>query len=151
MWICQLLFSHTRVDMGTVLHLLLLTWYCATDSVNDTAFPAHTAHLSSRWPNCRWTPMTWESGRTWERLCWWKLRRRSTGCTMTGTAGTSQSRPHLETTWNFPASAGLWMTRKWCCEMEEVEALFFFCFISLKCNDTSDKLCPTPHFVLCLF
>lgn len=30
--------------------------------------------------------------------------------------------------------------------------LFIFFFsISIKCNDTSDKLCSTPHFVSCLF
>lgn len=102
-------------------------------SENGAAFPAHTACLFSHWPNCRWTPMMCEWERTWERLCWWKLRRRSTGCMMTGTAGTSQSRPHLGTTWNFPASVGLWTTRKWCCEMEEVGAsvvyLSFYLFI----------------------
>lgn len=102
--------------------------------VNCVSF-AFQAHVLSCWLNYRWTPTTWESGRTWETSCCWKLRRRSTGCKMTGTAGTSRSRPRLESTWNSPASAGLWMTRKWCCAMGEVgravhlSALFFRAFL----------------------
>lgn len=42
---------------------------------------------------------------------------------MTGTAGTSQSRLQLETTWSSPVSTGWWTTRRWCCEMAEVDAL----------------------------
>ena len=75
---------------------------------------------SSHWLNCRWTPTVWELRRTWVTLFWWRLRRRNTGCTMTGTASTSRSRPQLETTWNSPASAGWWVTRKWCCGMDKV-------------------------------
>lgn len=42
---------------------------------------------------------------------------------MTGTAGTSRSRLRLETMWNSPVSTGWWTTRRWCCEMAEVDAL----------------------------
>lgn len=79
------------------------------------------------WPRFRWTPMRWELGRTWVISSWWRLRRRSTGCKTTGTAGTSLSRPHLETTWSSPAFVGWWMTRKWCSEMDEVVISCFVC------------------------
>lgn len=62
--------------------------------------------------------------KTWVRLCCWRLRRKSTGYTTTGTAGTSLSRPHLETTRSSPVSAGWWMTKRWCCAMDEVSTYF---------------------------
>lgn len=70
--------------------------------------------------HCRWTPMRWELGKTWVTLCWWRLRRRNTGCRTTGTASTSPWKPQLENMWNSPASAGWWMIRKWCFGMDEV-------------------------------
>lgn len=78
------------------------------------------AYLFRRWLNYRWTLMPWGLRRTWGTFCWWRLKRRSTGCMTTGTASTLQSRPLLETTSSSPASSGWWVTTKWCCGTEEV-------------------------------
>lgn len=79
----------------------------------------HVFH-SSLCLNCRLTHMMWKLVSTWVISYWWRLRRRNIGCRMTGTAGTSLSRPHVEIMWNFPVSVGWWTTRKWFCGMDEV-------------------------------
>lgn len=75
----------------------------------------------SCWLICRWARMWLIPMTTWDRSSWWNSRRRSSWCVMTGSAGTSQWRPLLDSVWNFPVSAGWWMTRRWCYEMAEVE------------------------------
>ena len=118
--------------------------------------PARTVYSSACWLHCRWTPMTWGSARTWATLCWWRSRRRSTGCTTTGTAGTSRSRPRLESIWSSPASAGWWMRRRWCCGTEEVQpsasSLRLESAAQKKCQQSPPPpWCSIPHSVLCLF
>lgn len=83
--------------------------------------------------NPRSTRMTLLWGRTLVNLNSWRLKRRNTGCTMTGTVNTSPSRPRPEITLSFPAFGGWWTTKRWSCEMAEVGSV---------CRDWSDWINP---------